>query len=113
MRVRSGCGKHPLVGRVVVEVPNAFRACHDIEVIGFVSVRHDDRMVTPRHEDDVAILDGHGFVKVARVAVDALENKALRRIDAMIVGFLELTLDGDIVDVMIVRRIARGVSAES
>ena len=83
------CGYDPLVGWVVVEVPNAFRTCHDVEIVGFISVRDNHGMVTPRHEDDIAVLDGHGLVKVTRVAVDAVEDKALRRIDAMIVGFLE------------------------
>jgi hypothetical protein len=70
-------------------------------------------MVTPRYEDDIAVLDGHGLVKVTRVAVDAVEDKALRRIDAMIVGFLEQAFYGDIVDVMLVGRIARRVAAWS
>jgi hypothetical protein len=101
------------VSRIVVKVPDAFWACHDVEVIGLVAVRDDDRMVSTRHKDDITISDGHRLVKVTRVAVDALEDKALRRIDAMIVGFLQLALYGDIVDVMFVRRIARGVSAWS
>src|SRR5580704_2642814 len=108
-----GCGYDPLVGWVVVEVPNAFRTCHDVEAVGFVSVRDNHGMVTPRHKDDIAVLDGHGLVKVTRVAVDAVEDKALRRIDAMIVGFLEQAFYGDIVDVVLVGRIARRVSAWS
>jgi hypothetical protein len=101
------------VSRVIVKVPNALRTCHNVEVIGFVSIRDDDGMVTPRYEDDIAVLHGHGLVNVTRVAVDAVEDEALRRIDAMIIGFLELALQGDIVDVVFVRRIARGVSAWS
>src|SRR5580704_15339102 len=72
-----GCGYDPLVGWVVMEVPNAFRTCHDVEIVGFVSVRDNHWMVTPRHEDDIAVLDGHGIVKVTRVAVDAVEDKTL------------------------------------
>ena len=52
-------------------------------------MRDNHGMVTPRYEDDIAVLDGHGLVKVTRVAIDAVEDKALRGIDAMIVGFLE------------------------
>jgi hypothetical protein len=33
-----GCGYDPLVGWVVMEVPNAFRTCPDVEIVGFVSV---------------------------------------------------------------------------
>ena len=94
----------PLVGWIVVEVPNAFRTCHDVEIVGFVSVRDNHGMVTSRHEDDIAVLDCHGLVKVTRVAVDTVEDKALRRIDTMIVGFLEQAFYGDIVDVVLVRR---------
>ena len=108
-----GCGYDPLVGWVVVEVPNAFRACHDVEIVGFISVRDNHGMVTPRHEDDIAILDRHGLVKVTRIGVYAVEDKALRRIDAMIVGFLEQAFYGHIVGVVLVGRIARRVSAWS
>ena len=66
--------------RVIVEVPNTLRTRRDVEVVGFVSVRDDNGMVTSRHQDDITILDGHGLVQVARVAVDALEDKALWRI---------------------------------
>src|SRR5450432_477329 len=94
-------------------MPNAFRTSHDVEIVGFVSVRNYHRMVTPRHQDDVAVLDGHGLVEIARVSVDAVKDKTLRRIDAMIVGLLEQTLYGDIIDVMLVGRIARRVPAWS
>ena len=99
------------MSRVVVEVPDALWARHDVEVIGFVTVRDDHGMVTARHQNDVSILDGHGLVKVARVAVDTLEDKTLRRIDAMVVGFLQQALIGDVVYVVLVGGIARGVSA--
>ena len=69
-----------------MKVPDAFGACHDVEVIGLVAVRDDDRMVATRHKDDIAVFDSHRLVNVARVAVDALENKALRRVDAMVVA---------------------------
>ena len=101
------------MSRVIVKVPNALRTCHNVEVIGFVSIRDDDGMVTPRYEDDIAVLHGHGLVNVTRVAVDAVKDEALRRIDAMIIGFLELALQRDVVDVVFVGRIARGVSAWS
>ncbi len=70
-------------------------------------------MVSPRHQHDVAILHRHGLIQIARVTVDPLKNKALRRIDAVIVGFFELALKGNVVDVVFVGRIARGVSAGS
>ena len=93
------------MGRVVMEVPNTLGTCHHIKVIGFVSGRDDDRVVTSRHENYVAVFDSHRLVQIARVAVNALEDKALRRIDPMIVGFLELAFYRHIVDVMLVGRI--------
>ena len=74
-------------------------------------MRNDHGMIAARHQNDVPILDGHGLVKVARVAVDTLEDKTLRRIDAMVVGFLQQALFGDVVYVVFVGRLARGVSA--
>ena len=91
-------------------MPNALGTCHDVEIVRFVSMGDDDGMITPRYEDDIAILDRHGLVKITRVAVDAVEDKALRRIDAMIVGFLEQAFYGHIIDVVLVRRIARRIS---
>ena len=98
---------------VIVKMPNPLGTRHHVEVIGFVSVRDHDRMVSSRNQHDVAILHRHGLIQIARVTVDALKDKALRRIDAMIVGFFELALKGNVVDVVFVRRIARGVSAGS
>jgi hypothetical protein len=56
------------VGWVVVEVANAFRSCHDVEIVGFVSVRDNHGVGASRHEDDIAVFNGHGLVKVTRVA---------------------------------------------
>ena len=89
-----------------MKVPDAFGACHDVEVIGLVAVRDDYRMVATRYEDDIAVFDSHRLVNVARVAVDALKNKALRWLDTMVVGFLEQTLCRNVVHVVFVRGIA-------
>ena len=104
--LRSGGGKDPFVGGVVVEMPDALWTRHDVEVIGFVAVGDDDGMVTARHQNHVSILNGKGLVKVARVAVDALKDEALRRIDAMIIGLLQQALLWDIVYVVLVRGVA-------
>ena len=97
--------------RIFARPPNALRTCHNVEVIGFVSIRNDDGMITARHEDNIAVLHGHGFVNVTRVAVDAVKDEALRRIDAMIIGFLEQTFGRRIVSVVLVRRITGRVRA--
>ena len=53
-----------------------------------------------------AIFDSHRLVNVARVAIDALENKALWWIDVMVVGLLKQTLSWNVVHIVLVRRIA-------
>ena len=74
--------QHPFVRRIVLEMPFAPRPRHHVQVIRFVAVGHDDRMVAARHHHDVVILDGQRFVERAVVGVDALEREALRRIAA-------------------------------
>ena len=74
-------------------------------------MRDYDRMVATRHKDDIAIFDSHRLINVARVGIDALENKALRWVNTMIVGFFEQTLGRNVIHVVFVRRIARRVSA--
>ena len=94
------------MGRVIVKVPDAFGACHDIEVIGLVAVRYDDRMVPARHKDNIPVFDSHRLVDVARVAVDALENKPLRWVDSMVISFLKQAFRRNVIDVVFVGRIA-------
>jgi hypothetical protein len=98
------------MGGVVIEMPDALRACHDVEIIRFVSVWDDDGMIATGDEHDVAILDRYRLVKITRIAIDPLENESLRRIDAVVIGLLQETLSWHIVDVVLVRRIARGMS---
>jgi hypothetical protein len=92
--------------RIIVKVPDPFGTCHYIEIIGLVAARDDDRMIATRHQNDIAIFDSHRFIDVSRVAVDALENKALRRIDSMVIGFLKQALYWDVVHVVFMRGIA-------
>src|SRR5207247_36337 len=49
--------------------------------------------------------------QVATFRVDALEGEALRRIEPVIIGFLERALDWEIVGVVLVRRITGRVAA--
>jgi hypothetical protein len=61
---RSSPRKHPLVSGIIVEVPNALRSCHHVKIVRFVSVWDDDWMVTPRDQDNIAVLDSHGLVNI-------------------------------------------------
>src|SRR5215203_6023355 len=98
---------HPLMRRVVAEAPDPAWAGHDIQVIEAVAVRRADRVVAPRHEHDVAVLDRHRLVERAVVGVDALDGVALGRVEAVVIGLLEERLVRQRVAVMLVRRIAR------
>src|SRR5689334_10030688 len=106
-----GSFQHPFVRGVVVKMPFARWPRHHVEVIRFVPVRHDDRMVAARNHDDVVILDGERLVERAIVGVDALERKALRRIQAMVVRFLERAFLWQVVGIVLMRRIARRMPA--
>src|SRR5665213_3933860 len=83
--------EHPFVARIVAERPHALGAGHHVEIVRTVSVRHAHRVITARHDDDVAVLDGEAPVLAAVVGVDALEHEALRRVDPVIVGCLLYT----------------------
>ena len=96
---------------IVLEMPFALRACHHVEVVRLVAVRHDDRVIAARHHDDVVILDRERFVERAVVGVHALEREALRRVEPVIVGFLERAFERQVVGVVLVRRIARRMPA--
>src|SRR5215208_5267251 len=98
---------HPLMRRVVAEAPDPAWAGHDIQVIEAVAVRRADRVVAPRHEHDVAVLDRHRLVERAVVGVDALDGVALGRVEAVVIGLLEERLVRQRVAVILVRRIAR------
>ena len=65
LRVLSRCRQDPGVGRVVVKVPNAFGTRHHIEVIGLITMWDHDGVVATRHQNNIAIADGHGLIKVA------------------------------------------------
>ena len=72
------------------ELPLPHRAGHHVEIPEVVPVRRADRVIAARHQHHVAVADRHGLVEGAVVRVDALEGKALRRIEAMVIGLLEI-----------------------
>src|SRR4029453_6262682 len=88
VRAASSSGvahQHPFVSRIVPEMPDALRAGHHIEIVRRVAVRHDHRMISPRNQHDVAVLDRHRFVERAVVGVYALEHETLGRGEAMVI----------------------------
>src|SRR5665213_2711057 len=99
--------EHPFVARIVAKRPHALGAGHHVEIVRAISVRHAHWVVPAWHDDDVAVLDGEALVLAAVVGVDALEHEALRRVDTMVVGFLEEALAGQRIGIVLVRRIAR------
>src|SRR6185312_10483316 len=109
----SAAALDPGVGRVVADDPLPYRPRHHIEIIEIVAVRRADGMIAARHEYDIAVFHAYGLIDTPVVRVDALESKALRRVEPMVVDLLELRLGGRSIGVMLVRRIARPVSAGS
>src|SRR5690606_22945795 len=101
----------PCVRRVVAERPLPVRAGHDVEVIEVVAVRGADRVVAARYHHHVAVLHRDGFVERTVVGVHALESEALGRLQAVVIGFLELRLHARLGGVVLVRRVAGPVPA--
>jgi len=91
---------------VVLKPPNPLRTSHDVQVIRLVPMRNDHRVVAAGNEDHIAIFDGHRFIEIPRVRVDALKNESLRRINAMIIRFFEKAFGRKIIDFVFVGWIA-------
>src|SRR5437667_12838946 len=77
--------QHPLVHRIVPEMPRAGRTGHHVEIIRIVAVGHDYRVIPARDHHDVVILDRHRLVERAVVGIDALAGETLRRVEAGVV----------------------------
>jgi hypothetical protein len=71
----------------------------------------DDGMVAISDEHQIAIDESQGVVARSRGVVQALECISFGFADPVVVGFVEVHLEGRIVDVMLVGRIARPISA--
>ena len=69
-----------------------------------------DRMVSLGHKRYITVFDHDGLIERAIIGVNALHGEALWRVQAMIVGFLKQGLIGQVVGVVFVRWIRRGVS---
>src|SRR5688572_859406 len=91
----------PLVLPGIVKFPGAARTGHDIQIIEVVAVNGGRRVVAARHHDHAAVLDDDGLVERAIVGIDALEGEALRRVEAVVVGFLEQGLQRQVVLVVL------------
>src|SRR5438128_11716672 len=81
--------KHPLVHRIVLEVPFAFGSRHHIQIIRVVTIGDDHGMIAPRNEHDVVVFDRERLVQRSIVGIDPLERESLRWGEAMVVRLLE------------------------
>jgi hypothetical protein len=54
-------------------------------------------MVTPGHKDDIAVSDRHRLVQHSVVGVDPLDAKSVARLQAVIVGLLQVGDPGEVV----------------
>ena len=104
-RGRSGIALHdPFDRRCGNEAPLAQRSGHDVEVVHLEAVGRAAGVVAAGDEGDVAVGDGHGLVERAVVGVDALDAEAVLRVQAMVVGLLEVGDPRVVVLVVAVRR---------
>ena len=102
---RSGVALHdPLDLGCGDEAPLAQRPGHDVEVVHLEAVGRAAGVVAAGDEGDVAVGDGHRLVERAVVGVDALDAEAVRRVQAVVVGLLEI---GDPRVVVLVVAVAR------
>ncbi|CAM4152861.1 hypothetical protein PAYE108092_20660 [Paracoccus yeei] len=67
-------------------------------------------VMAARHQGDVAVPDRHHLVQGPVVGIDALHRPAVPRVQAMVVGLLQIGDAGEIVLVMAVARIGRPVA---
>ena len=82
------------MGGIVAEHPFAAWPGHDVEVVQVIAMGGGHGMIAARHHDDVAVVNGDGFVNGPIIGVDTLEGEALRRVYAVVVGFLKVAFLG-------------------
>ena len=72
------------------ELPDTLRPGHDVEVIALIAMRGAHRVIATRDQHHRPVLGGHGLVKLPAVIIDPVQDKALWRVHAMIVGFFKI-----------------------
>jgi hypothetical protein len=94
------------IARIIAGRHGTRAASKHIEVIHVISMCGDDWMVAISDEHQIAIDESQGVVARSRGVVQALECISFGFADPVVVGFVEVHLEGRIVDVMLVGRIA-------
>src|SRR5918994_6118714 len=102
--------EQPLVVGVVLDLPLAYRSCHDVEVVQVVAWRRRDHVVTLRHEHHIAVMERQGLVERAVFGIDSLQREAFVWTDLMVVRLLQVSLVRWVIPVVFVRRVARPVA---
>src|SRR5271170_1331097 len=102
----SGVPLHdPLDLRGRDEAPLPQRTCHDVQVVHLEPMRRAGGMMAPGDKHDIAVPDSHRLIQRYVIGVDPLDAKPVARIQAVIVGFLQVGDPGKIVLVVPVARI--------
>ena len=76
-------------------------------------MRGTDGVIATRNHDHVSIFNGDCFINGAVVRVDPLDGKALWRVQSMVIGFLERSLLALGCRIVLMRRVARPMTARS
>ena len=96
---------------VVLDLPLARGAGHDVEVVEVVARRRGDHVVALGDEHHVPVAEGQRLVEGTVLGVDPLDGEALHGLDPMVVGPLQVGLTRAVVLVVLVQRVARPVAA--
>ena len=76
---------------------------HHVQVVQVMAVRCHHRVLAVRHHDHVVVLYGAGVVQAAVVGVDALEGKALRWVQSVVVGSFQQGFHRGLFQVVLMR----------
>ncbi|QTK82383.1 Hypothetical protein AT6N2_L1645 [Agrobacterium tumefaciens] len=102
--------ENPVMIRVVLKAPFAHRPRHHVQIIHLVTIGRAAGVMALWHEHDIAVRYRHGLVQRTVFGEDALETETLRRVEAVVIGLLEIGHVGVVILVMTVRRIGRPVA---
>lgn len=82
------------------KTPFAQWSSHDVEIVHLEPIGCAAGVVAARNADDVAIGDSHCFIQLQVISVNALDAKASRRVQAVVICLFQIGYPGVVVLVM-------------
>ena len=99
------------VTRIVTGSHGASATSQHIQVIHIIAMRRHNRMVAIFNQYQIAVDESQGIVAGSRGVVQPLERISLGFVDPVVINFVEVHFKRGVVHIMLVRRIARPISA--